>query len=211
MASTAIPAPAPMPADPICARRRGEGLRSWLWPIVQATLFRWSLQNAYRFRARLLRLFGASLASEARVRQTVRIDRPWMLSMGRKSSIGDGCELWAGAPILIGARSVLSQYSLVDTWEVDLARIDSRPVARPVTIGDDVWIATESVLVAGAVVPDGVVVGARSVIAEPLEPWTIATGAPAKSRRKRPPFKVSASDDSDEGSAASSNGGATDA
>jgi putative colanic acid biosynthesis acetyltransferase WcaF len=196
---------ASLPADPI-----NGGVRSRLWPIVQATLFRWSLQNAYRFRARLLRLFGADLAAEARVRPTVRIDNPSMLTMGRKSSIGDGCELWAGAPISIGARSVLSQYTLVNTWRVDPARIEMKPEAFPITVGDDAWVATESVLVAGAVVPDGVVVGARSVIEDQLEPWTIATGAPARSRRQRPPWKKIPGEAASEGAETHHGGGSDD-
>lgn len=187
-AATQTAAAWPLPADPIGQGRAG-AMRSVLWPVVRATFFRWSLQNAYKFRARLLTWFGATLDTEARVRPTVRIDRPWMLTMGRKSSIGDGCEVWAGAPVTIGARSVLSQYTLVNTWRVDPQHTESAPEPLPIMIGDDAWVATESVLVAGSVVPDGVVVGARSVIRDGLEPWTIATGSPARSRRTRPPWK----------------------
>ena len=38
----------------------------------------------------------------------------------------------------------------------------------------------------GARTPDGVVVGARSLVTGGLDPWTIATGEPAKSRKARP-------------------------
>ena len=140
-----------------------------------------------------------------------------IVELGERCGVGHRAEIHCHrARVTIGQAVRLAAEVYITTnghefSDADVPIMDQGSRHQDVRIGDDVWIATESVLVAGAVVPDGVVVGARSVIAEPLEPWTIATGAPAKSRRKRPPFKVSASDDSDEGSAASSNGGATDA
>jgi putative colanic acid biosynthesis acetyltransferase WcaF len=171
-------------SDP--ARPGGDSpLRLWLWRVVQASLFRYSFHNSYGFRCRLLRLFGATLAAEVRIRPTVRIDCPWRLTIGRKSSLGDGCVVWAHAPVAIGERSVCSQFTMLSTWEVDAERPDRVAPPRPIHIGDDVWIAAECMVAAGVTVPPGVVVGARSVVREPLEPWTIATGDPARSRAAR--------------------------
>jgi len=161
-------------------------LRRALWRLVQASLFRYSFHNWYGFRCRLLRLFGATLAAEVRIRPTVRIDCPWRLTIGRKSSLGDGCVVWAHAPVVIGERSVCSQFSVLCTWDVDVDD-PARPMPpRPIHIADDVWIATECLVTAGATVPPGVVIGARSVVRGPLEGWTIAAGDPARSRAPRP-------------------------
>ncbi|MBO6739736.1 MAG: hypothetical protein JJ916_07750 [Phycisphaerales bacterium] len=102
--------------------------------------------------------------------------------MGRKSSIGEGATVWAHAPITIGARTVISQYCFVHSAK----RIGNHESPSPIEIGDDVWIAAESVIVGDVCVPNGVLVGARSVVSDPVEPWTIATGHPASSRRPRP-------------------------
>lgn len=157
--------------------------RAWAWRWFGQPLLRCSLHNAYRFRRAVLRAFGATLAEEARVRPSARIHHPWNLAMGRKSSIGDGCTVWADAPVTIGARSVISQFTTVSAWS---ARDRGARRTAPIRIGDDAWIAAECHVCAGAVVPDGTVVGARSVVeGEMLEPWTIAVGDPARSRAPR--------------------------
>ncbi len=173
--------------DPGRARSR---LPAGAWRPLGAPLLRLIPKPMYGARTRLLRLFGADLDSTARVRQSVRIDRPWNLAMGRKSSLGDGVVVWAHAPVRIGARCTVSQYCRLAAFREDAARPagPTRPAA--LTIGDDVWIAAESYVAGGQAVPDGVLVGARSVIDAPaggrLEPWTIASGDPAVSRRPRP-------------------------
>ena len=50
---------------------RGEKVRRLLWAIVAATLFRGSFHNFYGFRAALLRMFGAKLGRNVRIRRTV--------------------------------------------------------------------------------------------------------------------------------------------
>ncbi len=189
------PTPTPtLPADP--TRRTGpdEGrqrsrLPAGLWPLG-AVVFRMLPKPLYKARASLLRLFGAQLDPTARVRSDVRIDRPWNLSMGRKSSLGDAVEVWAHAPVTIGARCTISQYCRLAAFREDDASPAGPTHPTPLTIGDDVWIAAGSYVAGGRAIPDGVLVGARSVIDDRaggrLEPWTIASGDPARSRRPRP-------------------------
>jgi len=102
--------------------------------------------------------------------------------MARKSALGDGVVIFAAGPVSIGQRSVISQYVIIAAAS-GLAGGDA--CADPVTIGDDCWIAAESFVPGGTTVPDGVVVGARSVLSGALEAWTIASGDPAVSRRGR--------------------------
>lgn len=183
-----------MPADPTAMAAPDEGRSrsrapAGLWP-VGALVFRLTPKPLYKARLALLGLFGARLHPTARIRPDVRIDRPWNLSMGRKSSLGDGVVVWAHAPVTIGARCTISQYTRLAAFREDDAAPagPTRPAA--LTIGDDVWIAAESYVAGGQTVPDGVLVGARSVIDAAhggrLEPWTIASGDPAVSRRERP-------------------------
>ena len=158
------------------------GMRSLLWRMVSSTIYRLVPSPAYKVRRAILVAFGAELDATSRVRGGVRISAPWNLKMGRKSSIGEGATIWSHAPITIGSRSVISQYCFVHC----AMRDGTQEHPEPIVIGDDVWIAAESVIVGGARVPNGVLVGARSFIREAIDTWTIATGHPAKSRRERP-------------------------
>lgn len=166
--------------------------RSLIWVVISKLIFPYLPSPAYRIRRIILRAFGASMDPHARVRGGVRISHPWNLTIGRKSSIGEGTAVFNPAPLTIGDRTVISQYCLVNC----VAHADNNPAKpqqpAPLNIGNDVWIATECVVEGNQSIPNGILVGARSVITqtspidELLKPWTIATGHPAVSRRERP-------------------------
>ncbi len=54
-----------------------------------------------------------------------------------------------------------------------------------VTIGNDVWIGTKAFILSGVTIGDGAVIGANSLVATDVEPYTIVAGNPAKVIRKR--------------------------
>lgn len=120
-----------------------------------------------------------------RFRRTVDIDCPWNIAVGDLTVIGDHAMLRATAPIVIGSRCVVSQYCLVLT-EVRDPGVDGHPRTREaITIGDDCWVATDSLVLPGATLEPGVVVGARAMVKGRLPAWRIATGEPAVPRRER--------------------------
>lgn len=158
--------------------------RRTLWPLVRATIFSHSFHNQYRLRNRLLRFFGATVDDTSRVRPSVWIDEPWNLAIGRKSSLGDRCAVYAHAPVRIGDRSVCSQHTILGAFTID----GTRRLGAPITLGDDVWVAADCVVEGGATLPDGTLIGARSCVAPhaAIDPWTIAAGLPAASIKPRP-------------------------
>lgn len=54
-----------------------------------------------------------------------------------------------------------------------------------IVVGNDVWLGTSAILMGGAEVGDGAVVGAYSVVAGKIPPYSIAIGNPARIIRKR--------------------------
>jgi acetyltransferase-like isoleucine patch superfamily enzyme len=51
--------------------------------------------------------------------------------------------------------------------------------ARPVVIGDNVWIGFDACILPGVTIGRGSVVGAKSVVAQDVEPYTVVAGSPA--------------------------------
>jgi len=51
--------------------------------------------------------------------------------------------------------------------------------SKPINIEDDVWIGFDSVILSGVTIGRGAIVGARSVVREDVEPWTVVAGNPA--------------------------------
>ena len=51
--------------------------------------------------------------------------------------------------------------------------------SKPIIIEDNAWIGFDSVILAGVTIGEGAVVGARSVVRQNVEPWTVVAGNPA--------------------------------
>ena len=56
---------------------------------------------------------------------------------------------------------------------------------QPPSIGSDVWIASQAVVLQGVKIGDGAVIGAGAVVTRDVEPYAICCGVPARLVRKR--------------------------
>ena len=54
-----------------------------------------------------------------------------------------------------------------------------------ITVGNDVWIGYEALILAGVAIGDGAIIGSRAVVTKDVPPYTIVGGIPAKPIRKR--------------------------
>ena len=157
--------------------------RMWRW--VGQHAFRLSPHMCYGFRRRLLRRFGTTIAGSAKVRRTVEIDRPWNVSIGDLTVVGDAARFRAAEPITIGSRCVISQYAILLT-EMRAPDIDMHPMqTAPITIEDDAWVATDVFLEPGTRVESGAVIGARANASGTVPAWQISVGRPARPRGPR--------------------------
>jgi acetyltransferase-like isoleucine patch superfamily enzyme len=57
---------------------------------------------------------------------------------------------------------------------------DEEVTARPVTIGPNVWIGFEACILPGVTIGAGSVIGARSIVREDVEPYSLVAGNPAR-------------------------------
>ncbi len=163
----------------------GQRIKRQLWYVVQATIFRYSLYNAFGWRRFLLGLFGANLASDVRIRPSARIEVPWNLTIGQNSSVGDFAILYCLGKVTIGRRVTISQYAhlCAGTHETNTHRmLLLRP---PITIDDDAWIAADAFVGPGVHIGAGTLLGARSSAFSDLPPGVIALGSPARPVRPR--------------------------
>lgn len=124
-----------------------------------------------------------------------------------KVTIGDytlvhGARIICDLEIMIGDYSLLSwNVVLMDSYRVSLdpdkRRRDLEAAAHlkqripliidgtphppgAITIGRNVWIGFDTCVLPGVTIGDGAIVGARSVVVEDVEPYTIAAGNPAR-------------------------------
>jgi virginiamycin A acetyltransferase len=114
--------------------------------------------------------------------------------IGRGSFINAGCVLYTGHGIRIG-RSVLVAANCTFAPTNHAFDDPGRPIREQgfqpsrggIVVGDDVWIGANTVLVDGACIGTGSVIGAASLVRGVLPPFCIAFGVPAAVRGWRGP------------------------
>lgn len=165
----------------------GNRLRRFLWNLTWLLLARWTPRPCHAWRSFILRLFGAQVGSGVHVYPSARIWAPWNLTLGDRAGVGDHAILYSQGPITIGQEAVISQGAHLCAGTHDFEQSGFPLVTRPITIGDQAWIAAEVFIHPGVTVGKGAVVGARSVVTGDLEPWMVCSGFPARPLRPRNP------------------------
>ena len=150
-----------------------------VWQVVWLLLYRPTPRLFHPWRCLLLRLFGAKLGRAVHPYPSARIWAPWNLEMGDHACLSEGVDCYCVAPIRIGARTTVSQYSFLCTASHDYTRADMPLVTAPITIGERVWITADVFVGPGVTIGDGAVVTARSSVFADIPPWVVARGNPA--------------------------------
>ena len=93
-------------------------------------------------------------------------------------TIGDHCDFGPNVTIVTPVHPMLPK-------ERELMRgPDGKPVrlcyAKPVTIGNNVWLGANVVVCGGVTIGDGCVIGAGSVVVKDIPPMTFAAGNPCR-------------------------------
>ena len=157
-----------------------------LWGAAWLLLFRPSPRPLHRWRALLLRVFGARLGRDVHVYPAVRIWAPWHLRLGDGVGIGDGATLYNIAPIDIRDGCVVSQGAHLCTGSHDIDSPHFELVAAPIALRPGVWVCAEAFVGPGVTLSAGCVLGARAVLMHSVEePFTVWAGNPAIRIRHR--------------------------
>lgn len=108
-------------------------------------------------------------------------------TIGRYCSIGKGCQI--GAPSHPTDRLSTSpvSFSLAEHFPKADIQFNEKPFSsyKATIIGSDVWVGSNSILLAGVTVGHGAVIGGGALVNKDLEPFGIYGGVPAKLIRYR--------------------------
>jgi maltose O-acetyltransferase len=135
----------------------------------------------------LLRELLGEVGAEAVVEPPFRCDYGENVFVGERFYANAGCVFLDCARITIGDRVLLGPgvHVYAATHPVD-AETRSRGLeyARPVTIGDDVWIGGAAVVLPGVTIGDRAVVGAGSIVTRDVSADVVAAGNPCRPLRE---------------------------
>lgn len=158
-----------------------------IWTLVWFLLFRSSPRPLHAWRRGLLKLFGARIGQHFHIHASCRVWAPWQLVVGDHVGVGEGVHFYNMASIQIGNEAVISQGAHLCAGTHDYNSRHFQLMARPISIGAKAWICTEAFIGPGVQVPDGCVVGARSVMTRtpPDGAWKVFAGNPAQPIKQR--------------------------
>ena len=156
-----------------------------IWWIVQATLFAWSPQFAYKWRNFLLRCFGAEIGKRVIIRPSAKITYPWKLKIGDNAWVGDNVELYTLGNITIGKNAVVSQRSYICTGSHDYQKPTFDIYANSIVIEDEAWLATDVFVAPGVTIGKGAVIAARSSVYKDMPEGMLCLGNPATPIKNR--------------------------
>lgn len=168
---------------------RGQKVKRLIWNITYSLLYRPSFSRiniCRRWRAFLLRLFGAKTCMTNVFFPTTRVWAPWNLRTGRNVAIDEGVDIYNVAPVTIGHFVSISRRAFICTPSHDISNIRRPLTYKPITIGNGVWIGAEAIICPGVTIGDGAVVAAGAVVVKDVPAWTVVGGNPAKIIKERP-------------------------
>jgi putative colanic acid biosynthesis acetyltransferase WcaF len=156
-----------------------------LWWLVSASLFRHSPQFAYRWRAFLLRCFGARVGVSTVIRPTCKVTYPWNVEIGDYVWLGDDVVLYSLGKIIIGPNTVISQRSYICAADHNYRSASFEIRKFTTLIGSEVWIASDVFLGPNIKIGDRAVIGSRSSVYCDMPQNMVCLGSPCRPTKPR--------------------------
>ena len=124
---------------------------------------------------------NARIEPGAIIREQVEIGEGAVIMMGAiiniGAVIGEGTMIDMGA--VLGGRAIVGRHSHVGAGAV-LAGVVEPPSAKPVTVGDNVLIGANAVIIEGTTVGNGAVIAAGAVVTQDVPENAVVAGVPAR-------------------------------
>lgn len=116
------------------------------------------------------------------------------ISMGNKVYIGSGCvfqsahgEIQIGNHVMFGPGVHIHGgnhiYNQIGVYMDEVTK--EKGSDGTITIGNDVWVGSNAIILHGVCIGDGAIVGAGSIVTKNVEPYMIVAGNPAKPIKNR--------------------------
>lgn len=134
-------------------------------------------------RMALLRQLCGSVGDGAVIRPPFACDYGYNIRLGRNAFINFNCVFLDCAPIEIGDNLQMGPavqiYTAAHPLEADIRR-SGLEYARPIRIGNDVWIGGGAIILPGVTIGDRSVIGAGSVVVRDVPAAKVVAGNPAR-------------------------------
>ncbi|MBX4896227.1 sugar O-acetyltransferase [Rhizobium bangladeshense] len=130
-----------------------------------------------------LKVLFAQAASDIFIEAPFHCSYGINITLGKRVYFNAGCTILDSGSVTIGDRTMFGPGVQIYCAEhhKDLAlRSAGIEIARPVTIGSDVWIGGGAIILGGVTIGDGAIVGAGAVVTKNVPAGATVVGNPAR-------------------------------
>jgi acetyltransferase-like isoleucine patch superfamily enzyme len=150
------------------------------------------LRNLYNkktfFFARLRAIlwgFASNIGKSVHILSRVVILCPAKVTIGDRTVINVNCRLDGNGILVIGNDVMIGPSTQIITASHSFDRLDIPMMYQginvlPVSIGDDVWLGSNVIILPGVTIGNGAIIGAGSVVNKNVKSFNIVAGVPAK-------------------------------
>jgi maltose O-acetyltransferase len=134
-------------------------------------------------RSRILRELIPNAASDLWLQPPFYCDYGYNMQVGERVFFNFNCVVLDVAPVTIGSRTMFGPNVQVYTATHPLNHIErssGREYAKPIRIGEDVWVGGSVVICPGVTIGNRSVIGAGSIITKDIPDDVFAAGNPGK-------------------------------
>ena len=98
--------------------------------------------------------------------------------------INEGVQITCASKIEIGKGCTIARDVVIRDYDGHMIDLPDYKIAKPITIGDHVWIGNRAVILKGVNIGDGAIVAAGALVTKDVPANSIVAGIPAKVVKK---------------------------
>jgi putative colanic acid biosynthesis acetyltransferase WcaF len=155
-----------------------------LWYLTSLLLFRSGLLPWSNLLVAILRLYGAKIGNDVRIKPYIDIKYPWKLTVGDHSWLGN-CLIENLAEVVIGNNVCVSQHAMLLTGNHNFSKTTFDLMTETVILEDGVWICAKATVCPGTRARTHSILTVGSVATKDMDDYMIYQGNPAIIIKKR--------------------------
>jgi putative colanic acid biosynthesis acetyltransferase WcaF len=156
----------------------------YCWYLVNVLCFKSGLIPFSSILVGILRVFGARIGKDVRIKPGIHIRYPWKLHLGDHSWLAD-CYIDNLDFVSIGKNVCISQQAMLMTGNHNYKSTTFDLVTKPIILEDGVWIGAKSLVTPGVRASSHAVLTAGSTAVKNLDAYVVYQGNPALRLRNR--------------------------
>ena len=163
----------------------GNKVKIALWYLTWVLFFKTAVPFSNRFKAFLLKIWGAEIGKGVVIKPRVTIKYPWNLKIGNYSWIGENSWIDNLAPVSVGSNVVVSQGAYLLTGNHDFTKTSFDLLIKEIILENGVWVGAKAIVAPGIKMKSHSMLTAGSVLTMDSDEYSIYQGNPAKKIKER--------------------------